>query len=59
MLIHGMANTAALFDPLLEYLGDYYVIVCELDGHSGQEIGDFVSVADSAAKIEKYVLRKR
>lgn len=55
MLIHGMANTSDLFDPLLPYLKDYYVIVCELDGHSQNEVGDFVSVGDAAQKIEKYV----
>ena len=55
MLIHGMANTSDLFDPLLPYLKDYYVIVCELDGHSRNESGDFVSVKDAAQKIEKYV----
>ena len=53
MLIHGMANTSDLFDPLLPYLKDYYVIVCELDGHSRSEAGDFVSVKDAAQKIEK------
>lgn len=55
MLIHGMANTSDLFDPLLPYLNDYYVIVCELDGHSPNEDGDFVSVTDAAQKIEEYV----
>ena len=55
MLIHGMANTSDLFDPLLPYLKDYYVIVCELDGHSPNEEGDFASVRDAAQKIEKYV----
>ena len=42
LLIHGMANTSDLFDPLLPYLKDYYVIVCELDGHSAKEQGTFV-----------------
>ncbi|MCR5092772.1 MAG: alpha/beta hydrolase [Lachnospiraceae bacterium] len=55
MLIHGMANTSDLFDPLLEYLHDYYVIVCELDGHSKHEQSVFISVADSSRKIEQYV----
>ena len=55
MLIHGMANTSDLFDPLLPYLKDYYVIVCELDGHSAAEQGTFRSVSDAAGKIEKYV----
>ena len=55
MLIHGMANTSDLFDLLLPYLKDYYVIVCELDGHSRIEEGVFISVTDAAQKIEKYV----
>ena len=55
LLIHGMANTSDLFDPLLPYLKDYYVIVCELDGHSPKEQGTFVSVEDAAEKIERYV----
>lgn len=55
LLIHGMANTSNLFDPILPYLKDYYVIVCELDGHSSKESGLFISVTDAAQKIEKYV----
>lgn len=55
LLIHGMANTSDLFDPLLQYLKDYYVIVVELDGHSAKEKGTFISVSDAAEKIEKYV----
>ncbi|MCR5234266.1 MAG: alpha/beta hydrolase [Lachnospiraceae bacterium] len=55
LLIHGMANTSDLFDPLLPYLMDYYVIVCELDGHSQDEVGDFISVSDATQKIERYV----
>ena len=55
MLIHGMANTSDIFDTLLPYLEDYYVIVCELDGHSSMEQGVFVSVVEEAEKIEKYV----
>ena len=55
LLIHGMANTSTVFDPLLPYLKDYYVIVCELDGHSSKDPGLFISVTDAAQKIEKYV----
>ena len=55
LLIHGMANTSDLFDPILPFLKDYYVIVCELDGHSAVESGTFISVTDAAGKIEKYV----
>lgn len=55
LLIHGMANTSDLFDPLLPYLTDYYVIVCELDGHSAAESGTFISISTACAKIEAYV----
>ncbi|MCR5214476.1 MAG: alpha/beta hydrolase [Eubacterium sp.] len=55
LLIHGMANTSDLFIPLLKYLKEYYVIICELDGHSKTESGDFISVEIEAEKIEKYV----
>ncbi len=55
LLIHGMANTSDLFYPILPYLKDYYCIVCELDGHSKEERGEFVSISDSCGKIEEYV----
>lgn len=58
MLIHGMGNTSDLFDPVLKYLQDYCVIVCELDGHSASEDSTFISVEDSCAKIEEYVTRE-
>ncbi len=46
MLVHGMANTSTLFDALLPYLADYYVIVCELDGHSAAEKSVFISAKE-------------
>lgn len=59
MLIHGMANTADLFDPLLEYLGGFYVIVCELDGHlrqtGAQNIDVFKTIRSECVRIESYV----
>lgn len=58
LLIHGMANTSTLYDPILPYLTDYCVIVCELDGHSEKERGTFVSVSTSCARIEEYVKRE-
>ena len=51
LLIHGMANTSDLFDPILPYLKDYYVIVCELDGHSRMEQSVFISVSDAAVRL--------
>ena len=58
MLIHGMGNTSSLFDPILEYLKDYYVVVCELDGHSPNEESEFSTVADACEKIEGYVTKE-
>ena len=55
MLIHGMANNADYFNILLPYLKDYYVIVCELDGHSADESGDFISITIECQKLEEYV----
>jgi len=56
MLIHGMANTAELcYGRIVPYLDQYHVILCELDGHSEQETGLFLSIADSCEKIERYV----
>ncbi len=55
LLVHGMGNTSTLFDPILEYLGDYCVIVCELDGHSCREKSEFSTISDACAKIEEYV----
>jgi len=59
LFIHGMASTAMLcYEPLLEYLQDYHVILCEVDGHCEEEQSDFVSVQDSCDKIERYVQDK-
>ncbi len=58
LLIHGMANTSTLFDPILPYLTDYCVIVCELDGHSETDKGTFISVSTSCSRIEEYVKRE-
>lgn len=55
LLIHGMANTSSLFDPLLPYLSGFHVIVCELDGHSQADDGEFISIASSCEEIEAYV----
>ena len=58
MLIHGMANTADYFDPLLPYLKDYHVVVCELDGHSASKQGAFISITEESRNIEEYVGEK-
>lgn len=55
LLIHGMANTSSIFDPLFPCLSDHFVIVCELDGHSATEATEFVSITASCEEIEKYI----
>lgn len=56
MLIHGMANTAqSCYGRIVPYLDEYYVILCELDGHTDKETGLFISIEDSCEKIEQYV----
>jgi len=59
LLIHGMASTAVLcYEPILGYLKDYRVILCEVDGHTDAESTDMISVQDSCDKIETYVQEK-
>lgn len=56
MLIHGMANEAELcYGKIVSGLEDYYVILCELDGHTDGENGLFISIEDCCRKIENYV----
>lgn len=56
LFIHGLASTAALcFEPLLPYLQDYYVILCELDGHCGVKPDDVFSMKRSIDDIENYI----
>jgi pimeloyl-ACP methyl ester carboxylesterase len=56
MLIHGMANEAKLcYGKIIPGLKDYYVILCELDGHTDRENGSFISIEDCCYKIENYV----
>lgn len=55
LFIHGMASTAMLcYEPLLEQLSDYYVILAEVDGHS-PHLGDLVSVEKNCDEIETYI----
>ncbi len=56
MLIHGMATTAKLcYEPLLEYLKDYYVILVEVDGHIENDDSIFTSIKSTADSIEEYI----
>lgn len=56
LFIHGMASTALLcYEPLLEHLNDYYVILAEVDGHS-DNLGELESIADSCTGIEKFII---
>ena len=56
LFIHGMASTALLcYEPLLDYLKNYYVILAEVDGHS-DSLGELNSLADNCTEIEKYII---
>ena len=58
ILIHGMANTAqSCYGRIVPYLGDYHVILCEVDGHTDKDTGLFISIEDCCEKIENYVIR--
>ncbi len=56
LFIHGLASTAKLcFEPLLPYLQDYYIVLCELDGHCDAKPNDMLSLKDSINDIENYI----
>ena len=56
LFIHGMASTALLcYEPLLEYLKDYYVILAEVDGHS-DSLGELDSLAENCTEIERFII---
>jgi pimeloyl-ACP methyl ester carboxylesterase len=56
LLIHGMANTAqSCYGRVIPHLDGYHVILCQLDGHTDEEDGLFVSIEDCCEKIERYV----
>lgn len=56
LFIHGLASTAQLcFEPLLPYLQDYYIVLCELDGHCDSEPDDMLSLKNSIDDIENYI----
>lgn len=55
LFIHGMASTAMLcYEPIIEKLSDYYVILAEVDGHSEQS-GKLVSLESNCDEIENYI----
>lgn len=56
LFIHGMASTAMLcYEPILKRLSDYYVILAEVDGHSGQTDA-LVSLGKNCDEIENYII---
>ncbi len=57
LFIHGMSTTAMIcYEPLLEHLSDYYVILAEIDGHS-ERTGKLVSLKDNCDEIENYIIK--
>ena len=56
LFIHGMASTALLcYEPFLEYLNNYYVILAEVDGHS-DSLGELDSLAENCTEIERFII---
>lgn len=56
LLIHGMASTALLcYEPLLEHLSDYYVILAEVDGHS-ERMPEPAALERCCDEIEDYIM---
>lgn len=59
VLIHGMASTALLcYEPILQYLADYYVVLVEVDGHSSNVKKNLISLKDCCDDIETYITEK-
>ena len=57
LFIHGLASSATLcFEPLIDYLQDYHVILWELEGHSEDVPGDFSSFKAGVDAIEDFVV---
>lgn len=56
VLIHGMATTAeTCFEPMLEYLKDYYVVLVQVDGHIPGDDRVLESFEGACADIERYI----
>ena len=56
LFIHGMASTALLcYKPILKYFQNYYVVLAEVDGHSGNTKEDLISLQKCCDDIEKYI----
>lgn len=59
LFIHGLATTADLcFKPLLSYLKEYCVVLCEMDGHCLSKPDNVVSMKESIDTIEDYIVNE-
>lgn len=57
ILVHGVLTPWQIWMEQVQYFSDkYYVLVPELDGHTENEISEFVSVEDEAIKIVNYCI---
>lgn len=58
VLIHGMLTPWQIWEDAADFFsGDYYVVVPELNGHTEDEISEFVSVEDEAEQIRQYLMK--
>lgn len=58
VFIHGMLTPWQIWEDAADFFcGDYYVVIPELDGHTENEISEFISVKDEAEQIRQYLIK--
>ena len=58
LLIHGMLTPWQIWEDVASHFSkDYYVVVPELDGHTGDATSQFLSVESEAEQIREYALQ--
>ena len=58
VLIHGMLTPWQIWEDAAEYFSkDYYVVIPELDGHTEEEVSEFISVEEEAEQIRRYLIK--
>lgn len=59
ILIHGTLTPWQSLKTIYKHFSkNYHVIVPALDGHTGEEASEFISIEQQAQKIEKYIKEK-
>lgn len=59
VLIHGMLTPWQIWEDVAGFFGkNYYVIVPELDGHTEDEVSEFICIEDEAEQIRNYLIER-